>query len=343
MLRNCLTLNALRKALGTLPKTLHETYERILANIDGSYISDVQKILQYLAFSTCSMRMLEMVEVLAVDWDREQPQLDPQNRLLDPKDILTICSTLVTTSETTGYGFGLQKLSTFTTLRLAHLSVKEYIISDRIKNSKASMYSVTSTSANIFIARTYLVYLLNPEFEAGHKDWNTVVERARAWPLLEAAAELWPIHIKVVGDELNESTKQLILKFFATREQPNGGNYASWVGMMIPDASPEVIRNTPPLYYAASYGMTTIIEILLKTTPKPDIDARGGRAVSTPLNVACYRSQLEAVRLLLEAGADPTTENNKGESCIFWAKRRASRKKANKEIYDLLIQYGAAD
>jgi Ankyrin repeats (3 copies) len=114
--------------------------------------------------------MLEMVEVLAINWDREEPQFDPQNRLLDPNDISTICSTLVATSETTGYRFGSEELTTFITPRLAHLSVKEYIISDRIKNSKASTYNVMPISANIFIARTYLVYLLNSEFEAGHGD-----------------------------------------------------------------------------------------------------------------------------------------------------------------------------
>lgn len=47
--------------------------------------------------------------------------------------------------------------------------------------------------------------------------------------------------------------------------------------------------------------------------------------------------------LLLEAGADPTTKNNKGESCLFWAKSGTNRINANKQIYDLLIQYGAKD
>jgi hypothetical protein len=343
MLRNCLTLNAIRKALGSLPKTLDETYERILMNVAEGHISDVQKILQYLAFSASPVNMLEMVEVLAVNWDVEEPQFDPQNRLLDSKDILTICSTLVTTSEATGYQLGSEKLDTFVTLRLAHLSVKEYIISDRIKNSKVSTYSVTPVSANIFIARTYLVYLLNSEFEAGHTDCNTAAQRAEAWPLLEAATELWPIHINAVSDELDEATKQLILKLFATSEKPNGGNYAFWVGSLIPDASLQTIRNTPPLYYAASYGMTSVIKLLLETMPKLDVDARGGRVVSTPLHVACFRSQLGAVTLLLEAGADPMTKNSKGESCLFWAKHETNRRKANKQIYDLLIQYGAKD
>jgi hypothetical protein len=64
----------------------------------------------------------------------------------------------------------------------------------------------------------------------------------------------------------------------------------SRVRSMIPDASLQTIRNTPPLYYAASYGMTSVIKILLETTLKPNVDARGGRAVSTPLHVAYFRS-----------------------------------------------------
>jgi ankyrin repeat protein len=59
-----------------------------------------------------------------------------------------------------------------------------------------------------------------------------------------------------------------------------------------------------------------VIKILLETTPKLNVDARGSRAVSTPLHVACFRSQLEVVRLLLEAGADPTMKNNNAKSCL---------------------------
>jgi hypothetical protein len=103
MLRNCVTLAALRKALKSLTKTLDKTYERILTNIDDNYVSDVQKVLQFLTFSPCPMSLPEPVEVLAVDLDGKESQFNPENRIPDPKDIISMCSTLVTTAYITEY------------------------------------------------------------------------------------------------------------------------------------------------------------------------------------------------------------------------------------------------
>jgi hypothetical protein len=67
MLPNCVTLPALRKALESLPKTLDETYECILTNIDESYASDVRKLLQFLTFSPRAMSLTELVDMPAID------------------------------------------------------------------------------------------------------------------------------------------------------------------------------------------------------------------------------------------------------------------------------------
>jgi hypothetical protein len=334
MLRNCVTLRALRNSLSSLPKTLDETYERILTNIDESFISDVQRILQFLTFSIRPMRLSEMVEVLAIDWDADEPYFDTQNRIPDPKDILTMCSTLVTASETRRvYNFFDEgaKFALDPTLRLAHFSVKEYLISERIKASKASIYSMNPTSSHIFIATTYLTYLMSPAFESGYqRPWT--LTKYKECPLFQTAQDYWPKHINAARLDLPESTKNLIRRFFDTRHKLNGGQYAVWVGSLIPDSSVTTILNTPPLYYAASFGMTTVVQALLATTPKSEIDIKGGRGISTPLHVACYRQHLPIVKLLLEAGADPNSFNKNMESCFFWA---------NSDIRCLLQQYGA--
>jgi hypothetical protein len=194
MLRNCITLSALRKALKSLPKTLDETYERILTSIDESYISDVKKILQFLAFSPRQMNLLELVEVLAVDIDRDEPQFNPENRIPEPKDILSMCSTLVTTTNLTEW------------LRLAHFSVKEYLLSDRIKSSKASAYSIDPISGNLFIAQTYLAYLLGSQFSDGHCGFGEIESRRRKWPLFRAAVLLFPTHISTADPQIDAKT-----------------------------------------------------------------------------------------------------------------------------------------
>ena len=345
MLRNCVTLPALRRALKSLPKTLDETYERILTSIDESYSSDVRKLLQFLTFSQHAMNLTELVDVVAVDMDAKVPQFDPENRIPNPKDILTMCSTLVTMATITGYPTTDWQLETWSTLRLAHFSVKEYFLSERIKSSKASMYSMDPISGNLFIAQTYLVYLLGRQFSDGHCGWRFMEHRCAMFPLFQAAVLLFPAHIRTVDshgdDDVDTVTKQLVQKLFSTRQNTNGGNYAAWVGGLIPEADTNTIVNTPPLYYAASFGMTSIVKTLLADMSKSEIDIKGGRAQSTPLHVACFRGKARIVKLLLEAGADPNSTNCKGESCLYWA--READNSDYEEIYDLLIKYGAED
>jgi hypothetical protein len=324
-----------------LPKTLDETYERILTNIDESYAPDVRKLLQFLAFSPRAMNLMELVEVLAVDMDGEEPRFDPENRIPDPKDILTMCSTLVTTVDIIGYAATDRRLETWATVRLAHFSVKEYLLSERIKSSKASIYSIDPISGNLFIAQTYLVYLLGNQFSEGHCAWKYIETRCTTFPLFRAAVILFPTHIGTVDEQVDTKTKQLVQKLFSTRKNTNGGNYAAWVGGLIPEADTKTIINTPPLYYAASFGMTSIVKVLISDMPKSEIDVKGGRARSTPLHVACFRGQAKIVKLLLEAGADPNSTNRKDESCLYWA--RDMDVPEYTEIYELLIKYGASD
>ena len=83
------------KALATLPRTLNDTYARILSNIDEDYQQYALHILQWLAFSARPMHLKEICEVVAIDVN-ENPQFDPQRRLRDPQDVVEICSSLIT-------------------------------------------------------------------------------------------------------------------------------------------------------------------------------------------------------------------------------------------------------
>lgn len=102
MLRKCVKVDALRRSLKALPKTLDETYERILSNIDQQHSNDAHKVLQWLAFSARPVTLAEVAEALAVSLD-DGCLLEPDERLRDPRDILTVCSSLVTISQPDRY------------------------------------------------------------------------------------------------------------------------------------------------------------------------------------------------------------------------------------------------
>ena len=142
----------------SLPKTLDDTYARILCNIDEEYSEDAFRILQWLVYSARPLLIEEVAEVIAVKIDND-PQFDPENRLPEPRDILTICSSLVTTAISTAESLDGDTYEA-EELRLAHFSVKEYLISDRIKTGPALRYSITN-GAEEHITQTCLIYLLH--------------------------------------------------------------------------------------------------------------------------------------------------------------------------------------
>ena len=99
-LGDCFNLPHLRQALASLPMTLDDTYARILCKIDkqyNQYKMYILRVLQWLACSAQSLQLEELAEIFAIDIN-ETPRFDPERRLPEPRDILTLCSSLITLS-----------------------------------------------------------------------------------------------------------------------------------------------------------------------------------------------------------------------------------------------------
>jgi hypothetical protein len=198
-LRKCSKRSELKSALKSLPKTLDDTYERILLDIDELWRDDVHRVLQLLCVAERDLRLDEVVDALAVTFI-DGAKFDPDERYPDPRDILTRCSSLVSV---TGVLEG-------SILRLAHFSVKEYLISDRILNGKAPMYAVIEYDAHELVAQTCLAYLLQFETVDGQDDSTT-----HTYPLLFYAAQHWLHHVRHRGSgNFSADLQELIMKLF---------------------------------------------------------------------------------------------------------------------------------
>lgn len=71
-----------------------------------------------------------------------------------------------------------------------------------------------------------------------------------------------------------------------------------------------------PLHVVSEFGSVLVLEKLL--TKNPDLNAQTNPYKETPLFVACSHNNIEIVRTLLAAGADPNIPDKDGETPLFW-------------------------
>jgi ankyrin repeat protein len=140
--------------LGQLPATLFETYDRILASIPAENVKFARRALQLLAFDFGINTLGALVE--AVIFDDTTCAFVEDDRFLSPKDILEICTCMITCDELRkGGGDGYLELSP---VRLAHYSVKEYMTSERMKGTT---FGISEVKASILAAKICVTYHLN--------------------------------------------------------------------------------------------------------------------------------------------------------------------------------------
>ncbi|KAF8512685.1 hypothetical protein JB92DRAFT_264466 [Gautieria morchelliformis] len=201
ILRKCRSPHELKKALTNLPKTLYETYHRILQDIDEANRHYALKLLQWLAFSFDKVSLSQAVDVLATDPDAKHgPLFDPDRRLDYSKYILNICSSLVTIrvldTEALYPEYGEDVRGKVTELTLAHFSVCEYMTSECLRtHSKLSFYHCDKKLANTFIAKTCVAYLL--QFDQHHISQDIWISH----PLCSYAANYWIRHTQPDNDD----------------------------------------------------------------------------------------------------------------------------------------------
>jgi hypothetical protein len=316
-----LKVDALRKALKALPKTLDETYARILDNINEEYSQDAFRILQWLVYSARPLRIEEIAEVLAINTD--ESRFDPENRLPEPRDLLTICSSLVTT--VVGTVKDNKGASNETTeLRLAHFSVKEYLISDRIRKGAAFQYDIQSR-AEEEIVQTCLTYLFY--FQKGVLN----SENLNIFPLALYVAKHWCRHFRAMD---SDQAIKLGMQLF------QGDTFINWIRLCNPDKpwkGTDIERNitsiTSPLYYVLLEGLFKIVSKLLEKGA--DINTQG-RDYSNTLYIASTRGHETIAVLLLEKGADINTSNKYSANVLYIASDRGY-----KALVVLLLEKGA--
>ena len=324
---SCLNLPMLRKTLASLPNTLCDTYARILCNIDEEHRKNSLMILQWLAYCARPLKIEEVAEVTVIDI-KDNPQINFDKRLPEPRDILLMCSSLVTTKVDIEKSSGVPKSREL--VRLAHFSVKEYLVSGQVKDGPASQYSINEIHANALIAEGCLMYLL----QIGNCG-SLTDQTDKQFPLLRYAEEFWSYHAQGAGKDAN-TVYQLNMELFLSKRDA----HFDQVGICGPDRpsrSQSIIeswqRDHFCLYYASLTGLTGSVDLLIKKGA--DVNARGENYGSA-LQAASVEGHDQIVKLLLEKGADVNDE--RGE---FGTALHGASVKGHDQVVKLLIRNGA--
>jgi ankyrin repeat protein len=300
-----------------------------LCNIDEEYSQDAFKILQWLAYSARPLRIEEVAEVVAVEID-DSPRFHPENRLLEPRDVLTICSALVTAATRTMQCRLSSNTYEAVELRLAHYSVKEFLLSDRVKTGPASRFCIWKY-AEPRIAQTCLAYLLHFERPI---PWGLDSVDKFKFPLALYAAEYWPHHARAAGNDMHV-INQLCMQLL----QAGSNVYMNWIRLFDPDwrysdRTDNTETMAAPLYYSSLIGLAEPTRLLLELGA--DVNIQGAR-YGNALQAASVNGHVTIVRQLVNSGADVNAQAG------YWDKTplAAASYNGHNTIVDYLIESGA--
>jgi hypothetical protein len=327
----------LKASLRSLPKTLDETYERILTSIDEEYEEYALRILRWLTFAREPPTLEAVAEIVAIDATHELA-FDVEEVLDDAEDALTVCGSLVTVlkgSDTDTYEEwrGRDRPSRYETrLVLSHFSVKEYLVSNRICDGPVRRYHLSERESHESIARACILYLRLP----APKSWRP---RSDADQLYDYTKRWWAMHARS-SEPFAADTMNLLFRFFTEdcigwlERRPR-----NWNAALYPWFKSDDLRGDPALealFSASLAGLNTMVRHILQ--PHPELIDAVSRTGENALVLAAHARRVTTMQLLLDLDAKlRLTKSVSGDPLVFAARCSST------QAIRFLIQLGATD
>ncbi|KAN0141715.1 hypothetical protein V8E53_000177 [Lactarius tabidus] len=358
VLRYCFP-NNLRRVLEELPKSLDETYKRILKEINNSNQKQAHHLLQCLSVSSRPLRVEELAEVLALDVTAGGiPKLNAKWRWADHEAaVLSACSSLVSIIIDDGSRV----------VQFSHFSVKEFLTSDRLASCMegVSKFHISFEPSHAILAQACLAVLLCLEDRTDEDSVKNI-------PLHRYASDYWAEHTQVGNVELQLTE---VIDYFFDMDKPHFAAYFRQEGgsndfraiTVSPDEEPTaVLPPVAPLYVATIFGLNGLAGRLITRQPHlihfcgqdgtplhwsvreghievarllfmhgADINSRSPDD-STPLHIALNEGHLEIAKWLLNNGADVNSRTKKGMTPLLFASENR-----NLEVCRILLERNA--
>ncbi|KAJ7194542.1 hypothetical protein GGX14DRAFT_328154, partial [Mycena pura] len=321
-----LSLLALRKALDTLPKEIHASYNETMVRIRAQGEEECKLAHQVFMWLTYARRQLSVAEVQhALALLPDMAEIDPE-AIVDVEILTSVCAGLVVVVE---HDYHWRKF-----IRFVHYTAQEYFKGEG---------SILFPDARASIATTCIKYLSFDNFwlpRDRHVDDDDSSDKSMEKPLLKYVAGYWGHHVRDSEASLCASTKELLMSFLhnpvkVTRVMKlyRRLNFLSRLQVY-------------PIHIVAMFGLYETMTLLLNTGTSPDsCDSKGatplihaaenGHSKSeggrTPLSYAAGLGRKEVVQLLLQRqDVDADSRDKAGRTPL-------SRAAANGHV-DVIIQ-----
>ena len=321
---------AIKKALQELPGALDQTYEQILLQIKNRTPARVTEAMTMLMWLTNALQPLTpdmLAEVVAIgDGDM---YLDRDGVATDPERLIEILGSLVF----------LDRKHNPPIISLSHLSVSDYLHSDRIRKSLACDFAIEAGDTHRYLAKVSVQYLgfrdfsqpamIAPggerrrknEIERGSLDQSVsgradlspltsmtpVKRRLKDYAMLAYVAQYWPKHIARgfarSNDPLFEAMIAPKLDWFLFGGTSRGSQFDSWRELHYFSCNKldDCEYGQGPLLFSIMLGIDLCFDRIFN--PKTDLDF-GFAGGWSPLTAAAYGGSTYIVQRMLDSGAD---------------------------------------
>ena len=322
VLRHCFPTN-LRRVLDELPKSLDETYKRILNEINNANRKHAYRLLQCLAVASRPLRVEELAQVLAFDLSTGGiPKLIPDWRWEDQEAaVLSACSSLISIISKEGSRV----------VQFSHFSVKEFLTSDRLAScmEDVSRFYIPIERSHVILARACLGVLLRLDDHTDHDSLENI-------PLLRYAAGHWDLHARVGNMEFHTMDA---MDCFFDMDKPH---FLAWFRIQRPytllrfalsEQQIDVLPSVPPLHYAARIGFRRLVERLIYKHPDQVTHLS---QYGTPLHASVFGGHIEVAQLLITHGAEINSLSDDN-----WTPLHIASREGHVQVVKWLLRRGA--
>lgn len=305
---------------------------RILSDISEYNRPVVLKLLYWITFAEMPLDLAAAAEAIKLEINDEIFYSDSR-RLRNPRTVLRLCPSLITLIQRTDPADPEY-------LTLSHASVKEFLLSGRIRNEAASFFHISRIEAPLYIAESCVAYLLHISRELEEhcsEDWYW--QKFKRYPLLEYARIFWDTHVRKTQTKDSQRLNAFVLEYVSSRllREISAGFSTN---MPYP-------FDLPPLQKLAELGFVHSVEDLLDAGYEINTPTSDGW---TPISVAVAAERLDIIELLISHGAslDPAPVfGHSVDICglairMFVGMERSSDKQLCESIAVRLLKEGAA-